>query len=159
MAGGFDHQLCGREAALARAQNHLERVEAALVTAEHRRDQARSNRELKDREVLSVRAANEVEELGGHEPALTGKLQQAERRLADLRAARNGLSKRLLQAEVGLNSARELRTGFEAELNTTVAELRKLEDDVSSSGQRSSGWTSTDGAPPGAGLTKRPPER
>jgi hypothetical protein len=134
VAGGFEHQLCGREAALSRAQSQLERADAALRAAAGRRDRARSRKELMDREVLSLHAAKEVEELGSLERTLTSELQAAERRLADLKGARTNLSDQLVKARVGLHTASEVRAGVDSELRAAETELRELDDALANAG-------------------------
>ncbi len=129
VAGDFEHELCGRDAAVALARARLEKAERALQEAAARRDTAARGHELATDAASRIRAAAELEELRSQESERSQKLAAARQESAAREEALRRARQDLVDVEVRHRTAVQERDRLAAALSAAQEELERIERD------------------------------
>jgi hypothetical protein len=129
VADGFEHELCGRDAAITGAQAHLDQAESALGLVVDRRDQAKRAHQLANDVVERLRAAAAASALRVDEARRSGSLADVERALANADAARSDANHALVDARVHRDTAAQAADGLHAALEAANAEVERIDRD------------------------------
>lgn len=105
VAGGFEQELCGRDAAVARARADLEQAEQALRDATQIHQRAVGTHDMAIDAVERLRAVAELSELRSQEVQLEQAIAVARRALGDALTARDDTNEELVAAKVQFETA------------------------------------------------------
>ena len=132
VVGGFEHELCGRDAAIARARSDVERAEQILAGRTEEVAAARSTLDTATRTCLAVRAVGELAEARAAEGAANTRLAEASASLAQARDAHDQAHDALVAARVDHDTAAQRRERLDGDLATVHARVADLEAERSS---------------------------
>lgn len=132
VAGGFEHELCGRDAAIARASSELQRAERILAERSDDVEAARSTLDTATKTCAAVGALGELAEARADERATSTRLAEASAALAEARDTHDRAHDALVAARVDHDTAVQRRERLAADLAAVHARAGNLDAERSS---------------------------
>ena len=129
VAGGFEYELCGRDAAIARARTRVEKAEHRNQQAVARRDAAQRGHELATDSVSRLRAVAELTQLRPEETVKSQTLAGARQEQAAREEAHRQSQQLLVDAKVRHGTAVQERARLETELQAARDRVDRIERD------------------------------
>ena len=126
VAGGFEHELCGRDAAVERARAELDAAGVREAEAADNLQRARQGNELALDALRRVRAVAELSELREREIQQSADVAEASRALAEAEAGRSAASSALVDAKVKRNTAAQDRDRLQEDLDAARVEVERI---------------------------------
>lgn len=130
VAGGFEHELCGRDAAVARARADLERVEGAHADELKNHERARLAHELAIDVAARAHAAKELATLRSEESERSHAMATVSRVLLDADSDRTAASATLVEARVQHETAAQARDRLNVDLEASQEEVERIGRDL-----------------------------
>jgi len=130
VVGDFEQELCGRDAAVARARAELDHARAGEAEAVARHVRAQQAHELARDALRRVRAATELATLRQREVQDGEELAKAFRALAEAEAGRSAATAALVDAHVQRNTAAQARDRLDADLDAAGSELDRVTSEI-----------------------------
>ncbi|MBA2283096.1 MAG: hypothetical protein H0W25_17945 [Acidimicrobiia bacterium] len=126
VAGGFEHELCGRDAAIDRARAELEQVEHAQAETLGKHERAFQAHELAIDAAERLRSAAELEILSRQESERARELATGRRALAEADADRRMANTELVDARVQYDTSAQARDRLEGDLGVAQDEVERI---------------------------------
>lgn len=130
VAGGFEHELCGRDAAIERARAQLDAARRELSDAHAVKDRAKRAHEIAADVLERARASVALAGLRSRESELGAELGTASSALVRLRGERDEANSVLIEAQVQHRTAQEARSRLEGELETARSRVAGIESEI-----------------------------
>lgn len=130
VAGDFTHDLCGRDAAIQRAQSDLDQARTHHEAAVAVRVQADDDHDLASKVLAAVRARDDVILVRAEERGLQGQLAERTDRVTLAKEVENAARAASIQAEAALHSHGERRASVAGELERLDQSDRALVDEL-----------------------------
>ena len=133
VAGGFEHELCGRDAAVARARADLDAALVREAEATEHLDRAREGHELALDALRRVRAVAELSALREREVQQSADVAEASRALAEAETGRAAATAALVEARVQRDTAAQARERLDADLDAAREDLERVAREIADS--------------------------